>query len=82
MYTKRLPLGDVQANCYIICDEETKIGAVIDPGDYNSALLKEIENFFSNYKILQGITVKVGHYHNKCEALKIIEECKKAYTAK
>ena len=45
-------------------------------------VLKEIENFFSNYKILQGITVKVGRYHNKGEALKIIEECKKAYTAK
>ena len=45
-------------------------------------VLKEIENFFSNYKFLQGITVKVGRYHNKGEALKIIEECKKAYTAK
>ena len=45
-------------------------------------VLKEIENFFSNYKILQGITVKVGRYHNKGEALKIIEECKKAYTGK
>ena len=45
-------------------------------------VLKEIENFFSNYKILQGITVKVGRYHNKGEALKIIEECKKASTAK
>ena len=45
-------------------------------------VLKEIENFFSNYKILQGITVKVGRYHNKGEALKIIEECKKAYTEK
>ena len=45
-------------------------------------VLKEIENFFSNYKILQGITVKVGQYHGKSDALKIIEECKKAYTAK
>ena len=45
-------------------------------------VLKEIENFFSNYKILQGVTVKVGHYHGKSDALKIIEECKKAYTAK
>ena len=45
-------------------------------------VLKEIENFFSNYKILQGVTVKVGHYHGKDDALKIIEECKKAYTEK
>ena len=45
-------------------------------------VLKEIENFFSNYKILKGVTVKVGQYHGKSDALKIIEECKKAYTAK
>lgn len=37
MYIKALPLGPVSANCYIICDSG-KIGAVIDPGDYNSRL--------------------------------------------
>ena len=50
--------------------------------DLSPFVLKEIANFFANYKVLQGITVKVGRYHNKGEALKIIEECKKAYTAK
>ena len=43
MYIKGIALGPVSANCYIVCDEKTKIGAVIDPGDYNVALLKEIE---------------------------------------
>ncbi len=43
MYIKGIALGPVSANCYIICDENTKIGAVIDPGDYNGALLNEIE---------------------------------------
>ncbi len=41
--------------------------------------LKEIANFFSNYKILQGISVEVGTFHGKEEALRIIEECKEAY---
>ena len=41
--------------------------------------LKEIANFFSNYKILQGITVEVGSFHGKEEAIRIIEECKAAY---
>ncbi len=44
MYVKGFPMGPVSANCYVICDEETKIGAVIDPGDYNGLLLKEIQN--------------------------------------
>ena len=39
MYVKAIPLGPVSANCYIICDEKTKIGAVIDPGDYTPVLL-------------------------------------------
>ena len=36
MYIKRLPIGDVEANCYIICDEETKVGAVVDVGGFSS----------------------------------------------
>jgi inorganic pyrophosphatase len=41
--------------------------------------LKEIANFFSNYKILQGSSVEVGSFHSREEALQIIDECKVAY---
>ena len=41
--------------------------------------IKEIANFFANYKVLQGISVEVGEYKGREEALKIIEECRKAY---
>lgn len=44
-------------------------------------VLKEIENFFGNYKVLQGVTVKVGQYHGKEEAVQIIKQCREAYTA-
>ena len=47
--------------------------------DVNPFLLQEIANFFANYKVLQGISVEVGSYHNAGEALKIIEESKAAY---
>ena len=43
MYIKRLPIGDVEANCYIICDEETKVGAVLDAGGFSDELLNEIK---------------------------------------
>ena len=50
--------------------------------DLSPFLLKEIANFFANYKVLQGIKVDVGEYHNREEALEIIERCRKAYQAR
>ena len=47
--------------------------------DINPFVLKEIANFFANYKVLQGVNVEVGSYHSAEEALRIIEECRTAY---
>lgn len=47
-----------------------------DVADY---ILKEIANFFQNYKVLQGITVEVGEYHGMEDAIHIIEECTRRY---
>ena len=42
-------------------------------------VLKEISNFFQNYKSLQGIPVEVGEYHGMTDAIRIIEECIQRY---
>ena len=42
-------------------------------------VLKEISNFFANYKVLQNVTVTVGEYLPKKDALRIIEECRAKY---
>ena len=47
-----------------------------------SFILKEISNFFDNYKVLQDISVETGSYHNSKEAMQIIDECRKAYLKK
>ena len=47
--------------------------------DLSPFILDEIKNFFENYKTLQKIEVKVGSYHNKDEALRLIETCKERY---
>lgn len=60
MYIKRLPLGDVQANCYILCDEETGVGAVVDVGDFSEYLLNEIKA--SGMKELKYILCTHGHF--------------------
>ena len=45
-------------------------------------ILREIRNFFENYKVLQGIDVTTGDYHHKEDAIKIIDECKERYKRK
>ncbi len=44
-----------------------------------SFTLKEIKNFFENYKILQKLEVTVHGYHGKDEAAALIKECRERY---
>ncbi len=60
MYIKPLPLGVLDANCYIIKDEKSGEGAVIDPGDCNGALISEI--IASGIKDLKYILLTHGHF--------------------
>lgn len=60
MYIKTLPIGPVSANCYIICDENTKIGAVIDPGDFTPSLMRAINE--SGMTELKYILCTHGHF--------------------
>ncbi|MBN1219390.1 MAG: MBL fold metallo-hydrolase [Anaerolineae bacterium] len=50
MIIKQLPVGPIQANCYIVGCEETREGVVIDPGEEADLILAEIEN--------EGLTIK------------------------
>ena len=44
--------------------------------DVSDFVLKEIRNFFENYKVLQDIVVEVGEYHGLDETLNVIQECR------
>ena len=44
-----------------------------------SFILKEISNFFQNYKVLQGVEVETGDYHGKEEAIQVIKDCRIAW---
>lgn len=53
MFIKDIPLGFVGANCYIICDEKSGEGAVIDAGEYNRELLTALsESPIKNLKYI------------------------------
>ncbi len=59
MYIKVLPLGLVDANCYILCDEN-KCGVVIDAGDYTPRLQMAIKE--SGIEKLLYIICTHGHF--------------------
>ncbi len=59
MKLKTLQLGHIEANCYIISDDNG-VGAVIDPGDFNSSLLSVISE--SAIKELKYIILTHGHF--------------------
>ncbi len=42
MILEGFPVGPIQANCYIVGDEETRTGVVIDPGDEAERILERV----------------------------------------
>lgn len=62
-----------------VVDSDPRYSNINDIDDIPEFTKEEIKNFFENYKTLQSIEVVVGDYHNKEEALKILEESKKNY---
>ncbi len=65
-----------------VVDCDPRYDDIQELSDLSPFVLKEISNFFSNYKVLQGVTVKVGNYYGKEDAVRIIQECRKAYVNK
>lgn len=47
--------------------------------DISDFVLKEIRNFFQNYKVLQNIVVEVGEYHGLEETLTVIQQSRERY---
>lgn len=60
MKISKLVLGGVQTNCYVILDELSGLGAVIDPAFCTPDLLSEIDNL--GITKLQYILLTHGHF--------------------
>lgn len=78
-YLKMLDNGkeDYKLISVVACDP--RYDEIKELSDVSAFTLKEIKNFFENYKSLQEIKVEVGEYYSKEEALNLIELCKKNY---
>ena len=65
---KKLIVGPIQANCYILGCKETLQGAVIDPGDEVPRIVKEI---FTSHLSIKYILLTHGHFDHSGGAKQI-----------
>ena len=68
--------GKLDYKLISVVDCDPRYADVQELEDLSPFVLKEISNFFANYKVLQNVTVTVGEYLPKKDALRIIEECR------
>ena len=79
-YLSMIDNGKVDYKLISVVDCDPRYADVHRLEDLPSFILKEIVNFFENYKVLQNVVVEVGQYHGKEDALRIIQECRDRYT--
>ncbi|MDO9334502.1 MAG: MBL fold metallo-hydrolase [Dehalococcoidales bacterium] len=61
MILKKLELGAFAANCFIVGDEETKEGMIIDPGADGNAIMKSVKALGLKIKIIVLTHSHVDH---------------------
>ena len=77
MIIKTLPLGAIEANTYIVIDEESGSAAIIDAGDCNRKLLSELSD--ERIKKIEYILLTHGHFDHidgVCDIKKPFPEAK------
>jgi len=71
MILRKLELGSFGSNCYIIGDEASKEGMIIDPGDEGDVILKQVKSLGLNIKVIVLTHSHIDHIGG-------LEEVKKA----
>ena len=80
-YLSMIDNGKLDYKLISVVDCDPRYDDIHELKDLPSFILKEISNFFQNYKVLQGVVVEVGEYHGKEDAARIIAQCRKAFEA-
>ena len=79
-YLSMIDNGKLDYKLISVVDCDPRYDDIHELKDLPSFILKEISNFFQNYKVLQGVVVEVGEYHGKEDAVKIIAQYREAFT--
>lgn len=77
-YLEMVDGGKLDYKLISVVDCDPRYDSIRELEDLNPFVLKEIANFFANYKVLQGVKVEVGSYHGKDDAIAVIEACRRA----
>lgn len=78
-YLSMIDNGKLDYKLISVVDCDPRYADVHELADLPPFVLKEIANFFANYKVLQDVVVEVGEYHSKDEAVQVIDQCRRSY---
>lgn len=78
-YLDMIDGGNLDYKLIAVVDCDPRYADIQKLEDLSPFVLKEIANFFTNYKVLQDVIVQVGEYHGKEEAVEIINQCRAAW---
>ena len=78
-YLEMLDNGKLDYKLISVVDCDPRYDDIHELADLPSFVLKEIANFFANYKVLQNVPVEVGQYYGKSEAVRIIAQCRENF---
>lgn len=74
MLLKRIPVGELMANCYIFGDSDTKEAVIIDPGADEKRIFDAVSS--------EGLTIKyIALTHSHFDHVGALEAVKKQYNA-
>ena len=78
-YLEMLDNGKLDYKLISVVDCDPRYDDIHELSDLPSFVLKEIANFFANYKVLQNVPVEVGQDYGKDEAVRIIAQCRENF---
>ena len=80
-YLEMTDNGKTDYKLISVVDCDPRYDDIHELSDLPSFVLKEIANFFANYKVLQNVPVEVGNYYGKDEAVRIIAACREKFAS-
>ena len=78
-YLSMVDGGKLDYKLIAVVDCDPRYDDVRELSDLAPFVLKEISNFFANYKVLQGVKVEVGDFYPREDAERIIQQCREEF---
>ena len=78
-YLSMVDNGKLDYKLISVVDCDPRYEGIRELEDLSPFVLREIANFFANYKVLQNVPVEVGEYYGKEAAIGVIQQCRQRY---